>query len=263
MPRNDLSDLLEEAGKMFEQEKNLIELRSGQAIFVGDTHGDLAATKRIIERYPLSENKIVFLGDYVDRGPSSMENLNTLLQLKLRHPRNLFLLMGNHEGYKAIEFHPADFWDSLQGELRHRYATVLAKLPLVASAPNGILALHGALPDVEKLEDINSIEFGSSAWQQITWGDWQQREGRYLGDDAFTARPQFGQDWFEHIMGKLNKKVLIRSHQPDALEAMYGRRCLTIFTSSAYRSFVRKRSVAIADLNNKIETVDDLVIESI
>jgi serine/threonine-protein phosphatase PP1 catalytic subunit len=255
--------LLAQAEARFEQESNLIKLESGRVIFVGDTHGDLEATRIVIARYLNAENKIVFLGDYVDRGPASTENLNFLLRLKLEHPDDLFLLMGNHEGQGAIPCRPADFWERLDEKLRARYAAVLSRIPLVASTSNRIIALHGALPDVESLEDIDNIEFGSRQWQQITWGDWQEGDGGYLGDDLLTGRPQFGQAWFDEMMSKLKKNVLIRSHQPHARQAMYGRRCLTIFTSSAYRGLIPQRTIAIADLARAIETVDDLVIEAV
>jgi len=255
--------LLDQVEARFEQEGNLIRLESGRAIFVGDTHGDLEATRAVIARHLNSKTQIVFLGDYVDRGPKSAENLNLLLKLKLEHPDNLFLLMGNHEGQRAIAFHPADFWEGLDRELHTQYATVLSRMPLAVSTPNGIIALHGALPDVESLEDIDDIEFGGRQWQQITWGDWQEEDGGYLGDDPFTGRPQFGQAWFDEMMGRLRKNVLIRSHQPNARQSMYRRRCLTIFTSSAYRELIPRRTIAIADLERVVETVDGLVIEAV
>lgn len=262
MIKKEIRKLLFDAEKRFEQEGKLIELNSGLTIFVGDTHGDLEATESITDKYLNPENKIVFLGDYVDRGQDSEENLNTLLRLKLEHPDNLFLLGGNHEGPLAVKFSPADFWESLDQELYNLYARALSNLPLVVSTSNGIIALHGALPDVKKLEDINEIEFGSRAWQQITWGDWRESKGGYLGDDFATGRPQFGQDWFEEIMARLQKNVLIRSHQPRTRQTIFERRCLTIFTSSAY-AVASGRTIAITDLNKEIRTVDDLVIETI
>ncbi len=258
-----LTSLLNQIEKRFEQEGNLIRIESGRVIFVGDTHGDLDATQKISKKYLNPENKIVFLGDYVDRGPASEENLSILLSMKLEHPDNLFLLMGNHEGQHAIPFRPADFWAQLDRTLWNQYAKGLAKLPLAVSTSNGIIALHGALPEVETLEDIENIEFGSREWQQITWGDWQETSGGYLGSDYLWGRLPFGSDWFEEKMNKLNKNVLIRSHQPDANQVMYDGRCLTIFTSSAYRSAVPQRTVAITDLSQEVKTVDDLTLEEI
>jgi hypothetical protein len=259
--REEIKELLNEAEKRFASEAKLIEPESTRAIFVGDTHGDLEATEKIIRRYLKPKNKLIFLGDYVDRGPASLENINLLLQQKINYPDSLYLLMGNHEGYALGSFHPADFWEALDTELRQRYGEVLCRLPLAVSTQNGIIALHGALPDVSRLEDINQIEPGSAEWHQITWGDWQQKAGKSLGIDPYTGRPQFGRGWFNEIMSRLGKNVLIRSHQPDAPPTMYGRKCLTIFTSSAYRHYISGRTIAIVDLKKPVKNADDIEIE--
>ena len=261
MNSEEIEDLLNEAGKRFASEAKLIELESGRVIFVGDTHGDLEATDRVIRRYLKPRNKLVFLGDYVDRGPASLENINLLLEQKIKHPNSLYLLMGNHEGYALGSFHPADFWEELDAELCQRYGEVLSRLPLAVSTPNGIIALHGALPDVSHLEDIGRIKPGSAEWHKITWGDWQERAGKSLGIDPYTGRPQFGRGWFNEIMARLGKNVLIRSHQPDAPPTMYGRRCLTIFTSSAYGHYISGRTIALVDLKKPVKSADDIDIE--
>jgi len=260
--REEIKELLTKAEKLFASEAKLIQLESGKVIFVGDTHGDIEATEKTIAKYLKPENKIVFLGDYVDRGAASLDNINFLLKQKLEHPDSLYLLMGNHEGHSVVSFYPADFWEGLDAELGQRYGEVLAMLPLVVSTPNGIIALHGALPDVSNLEEINRIEPGSAQWHQITWGDWQEREGKFLGIDPYTGRPQFGRGWFQEIMSRLGKNVLIRSHQPDAPATMYDRRCLTIFTSSAYRNHISERTIALVDLGKPVERIDDIAIET-
>jgi predicted MPP superfamily phosphohydrolase len=261
MTREEIKQLLNEAENRFASEAKLIRLESGRVVFVGDTHGDLGASEKVVHRYLKPENKLVFLGDYVDRGPASLENINFLLKQKTEHLDSLYLLMGNHEGHAVFSFHPADFWEGLDAELRQRYGEVLAGLPLAVSTPNGIIALHGALPDVSGLEDINRIKLGSAEWHQITWGDWEQRAGKSLGTDPYTGRPQFGRGWFDEIMSRLGKNVLIRSHQPDAPPVMYGKRCLTIFTSSAYRHSVSERTIALVDSSKMVKSVDDIGIE--
>jgi predicted MPP superfamily phosphohydrolase len=261
MTREEIKSLLTEAEKIFAEETNLIRLESGRVVFVGDTHGDFEATSKVIEMYLKPGNKLVFLGDYVDRGPASLENINFLLQQKLEHPDSIFLLMGNHEGYGVVPFSPANFWEGLDAKLRQRYIAVLSQLPLAASTPNGVIALHGALPDVPSLGDINRIKPGDDQWHQITWGDWQEREGGFLGFDSYTGRPQFGQGWFEEIMSRFDKNVLIRSHQPNAPQVMYGGRCLTIFTSSAYKHYIAERTVAVLDSEEEVKSVADIKIE--
>jgi hypothetical protein len=252
--------LLKQAQAAFDGESRLLELAAGgEVIFVGDTHGDFEATRAVVGRYLGDNRRLVFLGDYVDRGTDSRANINYLLCLKLAYPASLFLLQGNHEGYGILRFYPADFWDSLDAELGELYAQTLLRLPLAVSVGN-VVALHGALPDVKSLSGVNRIQPGDEHWKQVTWGDWQKVDGGYLGIDAFTGRPQFGGGYFSSIMERLGKRVLIRSHQPTAPQVMYGNRCLTIFTSKAYMPV---RTIAVANLEREIKTAGDLLLEPV
>ncbi len=242
------------------KESRLIEIKNAKKIiFVGDTHGDLEASQKVIKEYLKPENKVVFLGDYVDRGPYSKENLDYLLEQKLKFPNQIYLLQGNHEAHQILEFYPANFWKSLNRKEYKKYTEICEKLPFVVAAGD-IIALHGVLPNVKTLNKINQIKLGSNQWLQITWGDFVKVKGEYLGVNPFSGRPQFGKTWFSNLMRRFNKKVLIRSHQPNAPQFMFDNRCLTIFTSSAY---ARERTIAIADFTKKIKTAKDLEIKRI
>ena len=66
-------------------------------IAVGDIHGCLEDLKCLIAQLgDLSDTLIVFLGDYIDRGPNSRGVLDYLIQLKERYP-HFIMLKGNHE----------------------------------------------------------------------------------------------------------------------------------------------------------------------
>jgi len=244
-------------------ETKLIEIkRAKKIVFVGDTHGDLDASQKVIKDYLKEGNKIVFLGDYVDRGPFSKENLDFLLEQREKYPDQIFLLQGNHESHRILKFSPAEFWDSLDKEDYEKYCSIVENFPLVAIAKN-VIALHGVLPNIEYQRSglwqlaINKIKLGSEEWMQIAWGDFSEENGEYLGTDPFTGRPQFGRDYFFKLMERFHKKVLIRSHQPNAPLFMFDDRCLTIFTSSAY---TRERIIAIYDFEKPIKTAKDLEI---
>ena len=252
--------LLKDAEQLFEKEPNIIEIPlTEQAIFIGDTHGDFNATKTVVKKYIGNDRILVFLGDYVDGRRNSKANINYLLCLKMAFPSNLFLLQGNHEGYGIFKFHPADFWETVDKELRAEYERVLLKLPLAVSA-GSIIALHGALPDVQTISEINKIQVGSEEWKRVTWGDWQETNSGYLGIDIYTGRPQFGRRYFDTLMKRLKKDVLIRSHQRGTRQVIYDDHCLTIFTC---RDYMPIRTIAIANLEREIRTVNDLVIELI
>jgi predicted phosphodiesterase len=254
------STLLERAREILEDEPRLVALpERGKAIFVGDTHGDLDAAQKVTDKYLNEKNVVVFLGDYVDRGKHSLENIFHLLTLKIQYPQNLILLMGNHEGFLVKEFYPANFWLGLSLEKRDVFHKTLIHLPFAVYSNNGIVGLHGALPEVEKLEDINRVTPGDEFWNQIVWGDFQDMEGESLGE--YLGRPQFGRDYFDRLMSRFGKTVLIRAHQPNVSANMFKKRCLTLFTSFAYLPF---RSIASVDLSKpKIPSLDDVDVEFI
>ena len=69
----------------------------GRLFAVGDVHGCRDEMLRLLEALPLDEtDQLVFLGDYVDRGPDSAGVVSELLAIAERWPRTVFL-RGNHE----------------------------------------------------------------------------------------------------------------------------------------------------------------------
>lgn len=244
------------------QPPKLIELEpKGKIVFVGDTHGDLEASQKVVKKYLKPDCKIVFLGDYVDRGEKSKKNIDYLLKLKKKHSSQIFLLLGNHEAYNVQRCYPAEFWENLPEAEKKKYGKIFSEFPLVVSV-NGILALHGVPPDLKKIGDINKIVAKDKNWRTIIWGDFLDQEGYKLGNHFITGRPEFGKNYFQTVMKNFKKEVLIRSHQPYRAEVIFNRKCLTIFTSYAY---TRRRTIAIADFtkNREITSADDLMIEEI
>lgn len=66
-------------------------------IAIGDIHGCLEQLIGLLHRIdPTPRDQLVFLGDYVDRGPNSSGVLAYLLELCRELPATVFL-MGNHE----------------------------------------------------------------------------------------------------------------------------------------------------------------------
>lgn len=83
---------------------------------VGDIHGRVDLLKNVFglieahrQENGWSDSTIVFLGDYVDRGPRSGDVLQTLFHRQQADPEGLVCLMGNHEKM-LLEFvdDPAD-----------------------------------------------------------------------------------------------------------------------------------------------------------
>ena len=91
-----LVNLCSDAQKIFEGEDNILEI-DGDVIIVGDIHGSLHDLLRIFNYVEIRKCRILFLGDYVDRGEFSLECITLLLSLKILYPQRCFLIRGNHE----------------------------------------------------------------------------------------------------------------------------------------------------------------------
>lgn len=65
---------------------------------IGDIHGCLAEVRYLIEQLPLERgDRLVFLGDYIDRGPDSNGVVSYLLDLRNQGNVGVIFLKGNHE----------------------------------------------------------------------------------------------------------------------------------------------------------------------
>ncbi len=72
---------------------------AGRSIAIGDVHGELDHLERLWARLPAldAEDSLVFLGDYLDRGPDSRGVLERVLGIARRTPAKVVCLRGNHE----------------------------------------------------------------------------------------------------------------------------------------------------------------------
>lgn len=84
--------------------RNIAPAPEAPHFIVGDLHGSLGLLEHMLENIDqvigalgLSDPKLVFVGDYIDRGPSSAGVLNRLHELSTEFPNNVTCLLGNHE----------------------------------------------------------------------------------------------------------------------------------------------------------------------
>lgn len=81
---------------------------------VGDIHGEIDALERLLARLPLRpDDRFVFLGDYIDRGPDARGVVDRLIDLSNAH--ECTFLLGNHEsmfldfiGWQAPQYFGGD-----------------------------------------------------------------------------------------------------------------------------------------------------------
>lgn len=73
-------------------------MKNSRLFVVGDVHACPAELEALIRSLPLYKgDRLVFLGDYVDRGPGSREVIDFLLGLQSDGEGELVFLKGNHE----------------------------------------------------------------------------------------------------------------------------------------------------------------------
>lgn len=72
---------------------------AGRTLVIGDVHGERAMLDRLLAELPFvgPPDTLVFLGDYVDRGPDSRGVIETLRRLPEKIVGKLVCLRGNHE----------------------------------------------------------------------------------------------------------------------------------------------------------------------
>lgn len=72
---------------------------AGRTFAIGDIHGDLASLRLLFERLPElgADDTVVFLGDYIDRGPDSAGVVAWVRGLMATSPAKIVALRGNHE----------------------------------------------------------------------------------------------------------------------------------------------------------------------
>ena len=72
---------------------------AGRTFAIGDIHGDLAHVFRLMASFPalVASDTVVFMGDYVDRGPQSAEVIDFIRKLPVQTAAKVVALRGNHE----------------------------------------------------------------------------------------------------------------------------------------------------------------------
>lgn len=72
-------------------------MKMGRLLAVGDIHGYSTKLCSLMEKVqPKQEDKIIFLGDYIDRGPDCPGVIKYLVEFAKEYPRTVFLA-GNHD----------------------------------------------------------------------------------------------------------------------------------------------------------------------
>ena len=209
-------------------------------VLIGDIHGDLKSLFKILDDINFEEflmnvnNKIIFLGDYVDRGDDSVGVLYMICYLKQKYPDSVILMRGNHEAPVEFPFSSHDLPYKILRQYgehwgRSIYYNKILKffslLTLATVVEDELLLVHGGLPtrDVEFMTDFRTsiataqdTHLHDSIMEEILWNDpWSYSSGK--AEWTYSTRgfgrlfgPKISEKWLK-ISGT---KVVVRGHQP-------------------------------------------------
>jgi diadenosine tetraphosphatase ApaH/serine/threonine PP2A family protein phosphatase len=232
-------DLCEMVKPILLLDATLLELPT-PLVVVGDLHGQIEDLCRILDK--AGTTPLLFLGDYVDRGPNSVPVICTLLAMKVLNPSSVFLLRGNHET-AAISGHESFGQECFNafGRLSlcwTRFNEVFDCLPMAAVVDNKFFCVHGGPgPDVSR-EAFAGIErpaeIPEKGWvKDLIWSDPGQNEG-FVPNGVRQAGFLFGRDALGGFLESWGCRALVRSHQvcDEAYRFDFNdTSCLTIFSS--------------------------------
>jgi serine/threonine-protein phosphatase PP1 catalytic subunit len=212
--KEELLLLLPEIDRIFESEPAVLHIDAEQIMVIGDIHGDLQALEFVIgKREEMSCRNILFLGDYVDRGPQGTEVLVKLFRLKLEDPEHVFLLRGNHETVDMNLYY--GFFEEIgldQGFLL-RVSRTYDKMPIAAVLSGHTFCVHGGINGTGSIDGIRKEE----AFPYL-WNDPSKRSGLTASTRGSTVK-EFGPDIVNGFLETNNLKRIVRGH--TALERGY------------------------------------------
>jgi serine/threonine-protein phosphatase 5 len=216
-----------------------------EVLIFGDTHGQYFDLVAVINAVFDSTRILVFNGDFVDRGPHSVENFIVLLGLKIVFPTRVFLNRGNHEFPEINKVY------GLEDEIRRKYPFngdaildgfrgVFRALSLCTVINGSVFVTHGGVPSksctIEQIQELYRISdvHTDPTLTELLWSDPADIAG--IGESRRGAGVLFGPDITERFLGANGLDLVVRSHEyvNGGFRANHGGRVVTIFSAPDY-----------------------------
>ncbi|CBZ24845.1 phosphoprotein phosphatase-like protein [Leishmania mexicana MHOM/GT/2001/U1103] len=234
-------------------------------VVVGDIHGQFQDlyTSVLCQQYDRRrcnpegrDHRFLFMGDYVDRGPHSLEVMLLLLALKVEYPTLVYLTRGNHEEEKTSRVY--GFLTEVTTSLGAAAGTavwsavnkVFLDLPLAAIVQTlymRFFVTHGGLsPGLQSVEEIASIDRHNYSSGNVTAAEDDLITGLLWSDPTnemamYKQNPRgcgflFGPSASNRFCADNNFDFICRAHQVamDGYFWTHNDRVVTVFSAPNY-----------------------------
>lgn len=260
--KSDANSIIKDSLKLLAKESSLMQL-SGEVQVIGDLHGSIDDFVKILccKGIPPSVNYL-FLGNYINKGPCSVEVLLGVLSLKLLFPGNVHLLRGNHESDEMAEMF--GFMDEckrkLSASIYESFVKLFDCLPLAAVINNSHFCVHGGLsPHLTSPGQIANISRpirvpNKGLVADLLWSD----PSVDVDDWAPSSRGStflWGQRAVSQFLSENNFASLIRAHELvyEGTEKPLDN-VITVFSSSNYEKKFGNKAGVVSVSADRIET---------
>jgi len=216
----------------------------GRAVFVGDTHTAVDVTQTVFDKYYDDADLVVFLGDYVDRGSTGIENLGLITSMFLEDPFRVIMLRGNHESPLTNPYY--GFLDEVTEKLGtagyEQFKDFFQAMPYAVTV-NNYLCVHGGI--ATSLEDVSEIAGlphpdlnpDDPVAFQLLWNDPRDMIEGFIPSVRGEGAYYFGNDVTERFLARNFLKGIIRGHEVvDGFRDDMDGKVITVFSSRYHNS---------------------------
>jgi len=142
---------------------------------IGDIHGRLDLLEKLVEKidadkaaHPVATALEIYLGDYIDRGPSSRQTVDFLLK-RAAEVENLIFLTGNHEEFLLQALHDPN---AFAPWMRHGGREALLSYGVVTPRQGGAREIDKAMQEMRAAIPQAHIEFFENLLLNYRCGDY-------------------------------------------------------------------------------------------
>ncbi|WP_353096706.1 metallophosphoesterase family protein [Tissierella praeacuta] len=247
---------------------------------IGDIHSDTISLRRILEKTDFFNKvlrkekvRLIFLGDYVDRGKEHLKTLQCLLTLKYIFTENIFLQRGNHDGGSFVDgqvkmwvrkpekdlekdwfllylYNLANSNKTFNIDIIDKYLGLFDSLSNVSFICNeniALMAVHGGIPrprkgegkffsyinSISDLTNENILDYLNGSIIKNMMWSDPSVSNENLKED--NARFRFTEEHFKEFRDLIGFDIFVRGHQaePKGYHKFFDDRLITIFSSGA------------------------------